>query len=63
MEIFDVTQFGMKHRQLTLYLNNRYGIENVFGHRDINPDECPGELAMPAVSELDRILKNENSFR
>lgn len=46
---------------LTLYLNDEYGIDEIYGHRDLNPTEspiCPGNQAMIFVNQLKEMWSN-----
>jgi hypothetical protein len=37
---------------LTSWLNYKYGIDNLYGHRELNSTACPGDYAMPYIDFL-----------
>jgi N-acetyl-anhydromuramyl-L-alanine amidase AmpD len=46
---------------LVRYLDVKYGIESVVGHRDVpgNQTVCPGDLCMPLVKALNDVVKEQ----
>lgn len=42
---------------LIRWLDYQYGIEEVLGHRDLNPTECPGDYCVPYVSMFNQVVQ------
>ena len=46
--------------ELTIWLDNEFGIDSVVGHQHHNNTECPGSLCIPLVSSLNALVQPVN---
>jgi hypothetical protein len=42
---------------LTLYLDHQYGIDYLYGHKDLNATVCPGDNAYYLINELQDVIQ------